>query len=74
MSHKLLQKNGLIKLCSAVWSHLETLSELFSVSAELLCDVWGLPILSLVVLRVVAPACVIKEDEFASIPVAVAAR
>lgn len=47
---------------------------LFSVSAELLCDVWVLPILSLVVLRVVAPACVIKQDEFASIPVVIAAR
>lgn len=65
---------GLMKLCSAVWSHLETLSVLFSVSAELLCDVWVLPTLSLVVLRVFAPACVIKEEDFASIPVVVTAR
>lgn len=47
---------------------------LFSVSAELLCDVWVLPTLSLVVLRVFAPECVIKEEDFASIPVVVTAR
>lgn len=63
-----------MKLCLAIWSHLETLSVLFSGSAELLCYVWVLPILSLVVLQVFAPAFVIKEEDFASIPVVITAR
>lgn len=75
MSRKLLQrkKKVLIELRSAVWSHLETLSVLFSVSARTALRCLGSAYFSLVVLQVVAPASVIKDNEFASIAVANAA-
>lgn len=67
MSRKLLKQPLKQQLDEAVLSkfvHLETLSVLFSVSAELLYDVWVLPIFSLAALRTFAPVCAIKEEDF----------